>query len=352
MIIFPKLLCAYLQIKYFRQLNFRIQPSSFNIITMKLKFTFFALLLSFAVFAQTSDKGFSFQGFAIDPDGKALGATPITVKFTISASVGAGGNYSETIAVTTDPYGVFHAIIGKGVKESGSADFKALDFTKKGVIYKLKAEVKKTNGGIYSTVNESDFNAVPYARSAENGVPVGTVVAFAGDKNNIPLGWLICDGASILQSDYPQLYSAIGSAWGTSGSSFNVPDLRGMFLRGVNDGLAGSLSDPDAAIRTASKSGGNAGDKVGTVQADAAAMPNTGYSNSSNGAHSHTYDDNTFGNGTNCWAAGACSGGAYAGSNVSSSKTSGAEGDHSHTIRGGDRETRPNNAGVYYIIKY
>jgi phage-related tail fiber protein len=59
----------------------------------------------------------------------------------------------------------------------------------------------------------------------------------------------------------------IGVSFGTADSGhFNVPDLRGRFLRGVDNGQA---VDPDAATRTAIKTGGATGDNVGSLQADA-----------------------------------------------------------------------------------
>ena len=330
---------------------------------MKAKFALLTFLFSALIsFAQTSDKGFSFQGFAIDPDGKALGLTAVTVKFTISASVGTGGNYSETFALTTDAYGVFNSVIGKGTKESGSDDFKTLDFTRAGTTYKLKVEVKKTNGGVYTTINESDFNAVPYARKAENGVPVGTIVFFAGPKTKIPDGWAVCDGTLVDGSlpQWKQLYNVLGSTWGAgSGSNFNLPDLRGMFLRGVNDGRADAYRDPDAGSRTAIKTGGNAGDNVGSVQSEGLkAQSHTGSGNTNtDGSHQHTghvtaradNDDNdtphnflTY-NDANYY---------YNTININSNGSA-----HSHAFsftsnNTGGNETRPVNAGVYYIIKY
>ena len=321
---------------------------------MKLKFTFYALLLSFSIFAQTSDKGFSFQGFAIDPDGKALGSTSITVQFTISPSIGTGGTYIETHTPVSDPYGVFHCIIGKGTKGTGSIEFKYLDFTRKGTIYKLKVEVKKTSGGNFTTISDADFNAVPYARKAENGVPVGTIVAYGGDKNNVPDGWLLCDGASFLQSDFPQLYAAIGTAWGTTGSSFNVPDLRGMFLRGVNDVKAGNYADPNAGSRASSNPGGNTGNAVGTIQDDEnKPHAHTGATNN-DGAHAHSYTDQGFGGESNCWGNGSCSGSVYLGVQTSRGSSTANDGAHSHafTTNNTGVEARPNNAYVYYIIKF
>ncbi len=88
-------------------------------------------------------------------------------------------------------------------------------------------------------------------------IPPGTVVAFAGPVANIPNGWLYCDGSSISRATYPRLFSAIGTANGSaSATTFNVPDYRGRFLRGVSDA---SGRDPDAAARTAMAGGGNTG---------------------------------------------------------------------------------------------
>ncbi|USP03336.1 phage tail protein [Bartonella taylorii] len=64
--------------------------------------------------------------------------------------------------------------------------------------------------------------------------PSGTIGAFA--MQFLPSDWLLCDGKAYLRSVYSDLYAAIGTRWGGSDSStkFNVPDLRGMFLRGVD----------------------------------------------------------------------------------------------------------------------
>jgi microcystin-dependent protein len=51
-----------------------------------------------------------------------------------------------------------------------------------------------------------------------------------------PKGWLLCDGSSYEQSAYPALYAAIGQTWGGTGSSFNVPDLRGRVPVGAGTG--------------------------------------------------------------------------------------------------------------------
>jgi microcystin-dependent protein len=63
--------------------------------------------------------------------------------------------------------------------------------------------------------------------------PAGVTLPFAG--SNVPDGWLLCDGATYNQADYPELYTAIGTTWGTGGAgTFNVPDLRDRFVQGAS----------------------------------------------------------------------------------------------------------------------
>ena len=55
--------------------------------------------------------------------------------------------------------------------------------------------------------------------------PVGSVQAYAGSV--APTGWKICDGVSLLRTDYTALFNAIGTAHGFADSThFNIPDLR------------------------------------------------------------------------------------------------------------------------------
>lgn len=96
-------------------------------------------------------------------------------------------------------------------------------------------------------------------------LPPGTIISYVGESpDSVANNWLYCDGTSYAQLQYPGLFAAIGTAFGSQGDDyFNVPDMRGMFLRGVSDQ---SGVDPDAAYRLPQTSGGNSGDQVGTVQ--------------------------------------------------------------------------------------
>lgn len=315
------------------------------------------LLMSFAT-AQISTMGYAFQGYALDPEGKALGQEQITVKFTIS-NIGGTVDYSEEQALQTDVFGVFTATVGSfNPVGFGNIDYREIKY--------LKVEVKKTVGGSFTTISEGQMQSVPYAQYANNGVPKGTIIAFAGDKNNIingvPSGWLLCDGTSVAISSYPGLYAMIGNSWGGAAPSFNLPDLRGRFLRGVDDGAG---NDRDAGVRIAINTGGNTGDLVGSLQNEATKLPSTDFQTDNSGHHKHELNTSVSGH---IWSNLSTTGnGKNDRFNVTMGNLGGdyefdaddgdpiirEEGDHNHIVSlGGDNETRPTNASVYYIIKY
>jgi Phage Tail Collar Domain len=96
-------------------------------------------------------------------------------------------------------------------------------------------------------------------------LPIGAVVAFAGDVHSLA-NWMLCNGDPVSKDAFPELFGAIGTNWGGDGNpNFYLPDLRGLFLRGV-DGR--SEFDKDSASRTAIKPGGNSGAAVGSLQSD------------------------------------------------------------------------------------
>ena len=66
--------------------------------------------------------------------------------------------------------------------------------------------------------------------------PSGTVVALAGEA--VPYGWLECNGAAVSRQTYAALFAVIGTRYGAGNGSttFNLPDLRGEFIRGWDAG--------------------------------------------------------------------------------------------------------------------
>lgn len=74
------------------------------------------------------------------------------------------------------------------------------------------------------------------AAAVTSATRVGTIIAFAASA--APSGFLKCNGAEIDRTTYAALFAAIGTAFGAGdgASTFNLPDLRGEFLRGWDDG--------------------------------------------------------------------------------------------------------------------
>jgi len=104
-----------------------------------------------------------------------------------------------------------------------------------------------------------------FVAQKDDGVPVGTIMAWAGEKGSVPADWMICDGKALKIKQYKDLYDAIGWSWGKPAAKrFNLPDLRGRFMRGVDEGIG---RDPDADDREAANKGGNS-EGVGSVQDD------------------------------------------------------------------------------------
>ena len=157
--------------------------------------------------------------------------------------------------------------------------------------------------------------------------PAGTIITFGG--TSAPTGYLACEGQQVLQSEYPTLYAAIGTTWGSAAQPalyFKLPDLRGAFLRGTG------------SHGTSNMANGNdfAGQAVGSFENDQmqghkhtfGTTGDIGQSGSNRNAPHTPNTDLT-----------------YLGI-VGNPSTDGTNG----TPRTGD-ETRPFNAGILYCIK-
>ena len=67
-------------------------------------------------------------------------------------------------------------------------------------------------------------------------VPAGAVFYFA--RQTPPEGYLVADGSAISRDQYKDLFAAIGTTFGAGNgkTTFNLPDLRGEFIRGWDAG--------------------------------------------------------------------------------------------------------------------
>lgn len=156
-----------------------------------------------------------------------------------------------------------------------------------------------------------------------NYSPPGSLLQFAG--STAPTGYLTCDGTAISRSTYSALFAAIGTTWGSGNgtTTFNIPDLRGSFLRG-----SGTSSLDPSSPRA-----------VGTFQAEA-------YLNHTHAltdpGHFHTAGTIISG------AQGTGSTGNVAGVSATTTNTTGITISASTT---GGTETRPDNYAVLMCIK-
>ena len=148
----------------------------------------------------------------------------------------------------------------------------------------------------------------------------------------VPNGWLKADGLAVSRATYSRLFAAIGTTFGSGDGSttFNIPDLRGEFIRGWDDGR-----------------GLDSGRTLGSTQADQnLAHTHTG-TTSTTGAHTHAVDarsgtaDGSYGTRMGTYD--------YGGYYTQSA------GDHAHTMTtasSGGTEVRVKNIALMGIIKY
>ncbi len=162
--------------------------------------------------------------------------------------------------------------------------------------------------------------------------------ASAGDVKpwlgtSAPAGWLKCNGAAVSRSLYAALYNVIGTTYGAGDGSttFNLPDFRGEFIRGLDDGR-----------------GVDASRALGSAQAESFASHNHTGTSDTHAGHSHGSPINNGSGGTGGLGAYTTGAAAY----FASTNTAGA---HSHALtinNTGGTETRPRNQAALYVIKY
>ena len=205
------------------------------------------------------------------------------------------------------------------------------------------------NGGTLGSVSDPDAisissgGSVTISQDLNPANFTGMIAPFG--RTSAPTGWIVCDGSAVSRSTYASLFSAIGTTWGSGNGSttFNVPDLRGAYIRGT--GTAGVNSDYAGPAN------------VDDYQDDQNASHNHNATSSSSGttsnAGNHRHNVNT-GYGGGIWGKGAASG------NVTVTQYTTYAGSHSHNLTvststtvasSGSTEARVYNRGVLYCIK-
>jgi microcystin-dependent protein len=208
---------------------------------------------------------------------------------------------------------------------------------------------------------DSVGNEVEIGSGAASGaVPVGTITGFAG--GSAPSGYFMCDGSEVSRVTYSNLFTVLGTLYGVGDGSttFNLPDLRGEFLRGLdNMGTAAGARGVDTGRTLGTNQTETTSVNGLTGNANISHTHNSGTAASA-GNHSHSvlifFDNGGSGLTTNA------TGNQRTASTYNAGNTSNT-GAHTHTVTvpahsgngsvslSGDAETRPRNVALNYIIK-
>jgi hypothetical protein len=215
------------------------------------------------------------------------------------------------------------------------------------------SRLKELEEAMATLQNDHKRLADALAHQAKASPPIGSVTAFAGPLPateaarkawEANIGWLLCDGRMIGGPEYQELRAALGKN--------NLPDFRGYFLRGIDvaiDGKTTSGRDKEG-IRLA-----------GHQQSYLTALPRNPFQTGPQSdnpvyrrldfKHEHVF---VIGNGASAsYFEGSIPPGNRGPKPENQYPTRKVEGNHTHTVAsGGDPETRPINAAVYWIIKF
>lgn len=222
----------------------------------------------------------------------------------------------------------------------------------------VDATANRATIGLNQVNNTSDLDkpvSTPQKVYIQEAVGTGAVQMFA--RATAPPGWLKTNGAAISRTTYAALFAAIGTVFGAGDGSntFNLPDLRGEFLRSWDDarGIDGSRS-------------------FGSWQGGANEL-HSHTATAATDAHTHTFSATTSSDGSHVHPMSGASG---SGSNfyvalqdtVKATVNTGAAGAHTHTVGGttsseththtisvaqqGGTESRPRNIALLTCIKY
>lgn len=110
-------------------------------------------------------------------------------------------------------------------------------------------ETNANNRYLESLISEAAGDLKTYLENAiaqlkGNFILTGSILAIP--YSTVPVGYLKCDGSSLLRKDYADLFDKIGTTYGAADDyHFNIPDYQGVFLRGFG-GSAASLGTRQA----------------------------------------------------------------------------------------------------------
>jgi microcystin-dependent protein len=185
-------------------------------------------------------------------------------------------NYDPIVHDTAASAANFNAPLQQlddAIEDIGSGDKELLSPNIAGFENSVHDHSDNTSGGVLTTdaisssgANEGDVLTAAAAGATEwtfiAGVPTGAILPYGG--STAPSGWLLCDGTSIDRTTYAGLFGVVGTSFGSaSGSTFNLPDMRGRVPAGLDN--IGSSSADTVTNANADSMGGTMGAETHTL---------------------------------------------------------------------------------------
>lgn len=152
--------------------------------------------------------------------------------------------------------------------------------------------------------------SIQVANSPLSFVPVGTIVLWPVPTNirvtypmdediniYLPNGWLVCDGRSLLVSEYPDLFLMLQYDYGGSGTNFSVPNFKGNNYGGfaVVNRPNTSYNLTNASFKVGRNTSDVNGNTINLIKINDNNLPNhyhfvtSGSANGANNGHTHPY---------------------------------------------------------------
>ena len=223
--------------------------------------------------------------------------------------------------------------------DSGDASTlaEAKSYANEGDAWTLSAAQSHADNGDSSTLAAAEQKDLEHVQDDNphpqyNANLVGAVQSFA--SSSAPSGWLKANGAEVNRTSYAALFEIIGTTFGAGdgATTFNLPDLRGEFIRGWDDGRGVDSGREFASFQESdNKAHGHGMDSAGN--------------------HRHTFWGTHTSQSPIVWSDGRFglidTGGGPARNGMNYS------GDHAHNIHSsGGSEARPRSIALLFCIKY
>lgn len=200
------------------------------------------------------------------------------------------------------------------------------------------------NSGV---ISGSSLSLTSQISPSIGGTPTGAVISFAG--STAPSGYILCDGQDLSTTTYAALFSTIGYAYGGSGATFKVPNLKGKIPVGLDssDTNFDILNTPTTYI----------GEKSHILSIAEVPIHSHTFSATTNitGSHNHINGWASI-TGYNYVGSGGNSTWPFGGGSNAAQRDLQSSGDHSHTVSGttsnSGSSSAHNNVQPYIVLNY